>query len=646
MPEPTRTGGQHLTEMKARRYSEPAMGRRSVRRPEDIQRDVRGLKLRQRVSLVLKDEYLRHELEDTVRKHGEEGEELASVRTYQDFLVPTSNYYGAASGLSAVHPINDIRGTDMLNYTKSERILRCKLASVYRLIDHFGWTESVWNHSTVRCSGERGQGESFLINPFGLLYHEITASGLVKIDSEGEVLDPGSTNCGINKSGFVIHSAIHQSRKDAKCVIHIHDPATVAVASMKQGLLPLSMASALLGPVSYHDFEGISVNLEERERLAAHFPAPSKVLFLRNHGILCVGETVEEAFLLTFYATKACDIQIKAMAAGVDNLVLLDDDVLKQVYECEDLDTKKRENITPGMHEFEAWMRMLDAQGYRTGYVYRQPDIYNRTVQQPKCEARSPATMTSYRYEMLHGDNQTTPASRRARSQGKGNTYKNRAKWLNSPVKATEYRKEFIHDSHTEPAILKDSKPEKETVVKILEESKGPALKENYVQETITSSKPAEQVMSEIPLESIFNEEPTNEVFIEKGSNGGETKEMKLSDDGDATNVVTSTSTRVVTTSRTVVKSDGGAPVTTIEKKLIVNGEEQPVDSNLLSPPPVEVEVEEKEDVSEEGGDKDEGEGSGGKARQKVKKKRSFKKSFQGIMNRKSKSEKDDDDKK
>lgn len=153
MPEPTRTGGQRLTEMKSRRYSEPSMGRRSVRRPEEIQRDVRGLKLRQKVSLVLQDDYLRHELEDTVRRHSEEGDELASVRTYQDFLVPMSNYYTAGHGISVVHPINDIRGTETLNYTKSERILRCKLASAYRLIDHFGWTESIYNHCTVseRC---------------------------------------------------------------------------------------------------------------------------------------------------------------------------------------------------------------------------------------------------------------------------------------------------------------------------------------------------------------------------------------------------------------------------------------------------------------------------------------------------------------
>ena len=127
-------------------------------------------------------------------------------------------------------------------------------------------------------------------------------------------------------------------------------------------------------------------------------------------------------------------------------------------------------------------------------------------------------------------------------------------------------------------------------------ESKGPAHNEKIVQENITSSKPAAQVMSEIPLESIFNDELTNdsEVFVEKGSNGGETKEAKPGE------TVSSTSTRVVTTSRTVVKSDG-APVTTVEKKVIVNGEEQPVDSNLLSPPALDVEVEEKEDGSEEG---------------------------------------------
>lgn len=135
------------------------------------------------------------------------------------------------------------------------------------------------------------------------------------------------------------------------------------------------------------------------------------------------------------------------------------------------------------------------------------------------------------------------------------------------------------------------------TKFSVKKESKGPAQNEKVVQENITVSKPAAQVMSEIPLESIFNDVPykESEVFIEKGSNGGETKEAKPGE------LVSSTSTRVVTTSRTVVKSDGSSPVTTVEKKVIVNGEEQPLDRNLLSPPAVEVDVEEKEDGSEEG---------------------------------------------
>ena len=177
-----------------------------------------------------------------------------------------------------------------------------------------------------------------------------------------------------------------------------------------------------------------------------------------------------------------------------------------------------------------------------------------------------------------------------------------------------------------------------------LKESKGPALKENVIQENITSTHPAAMVMSEIPLESLFDDVPSKEpeLFIEKGLNDAETKEAKPDSSG----------TIIVTTSRTVVKGDG-SPVTTVEKKVVVNGEEQPVDTNLLSPP-VETEVDEKteegsEEVGDKGeaGEKEEAEGAeGGKPRQKVKKKKSFKKTFQGIMHRRSKSEKDEDEEK
>ena len=183
-----------------------------------------------------------------------------------------------------------------------------------------------------------------------------------------------------------------------------------------------------------------------------------------------------------------------------------------------------------------------------------------------------------------------------------------------------------------------------------LKESKGPALNENVIQENITSTHPAAMVMSEIPLDSLFDDIASKEpeLFIEKGLNDAETKEAKP----DSSGTTTSSSTTIVTTSRTVVKGDG-SPVTTVEKKVVVNGEEQPVDTNLLSPP-VETEVDDKaEEGSEEGGDKgeagekEETEGAeGGKPRQKVKKKKSFKKTFQGIMHRRSKSEKDEDEEK
>ena len=147
MPEPT--PGQTLTKMKKRCYSEPSPGRRSVRRPEDIQRDVRGLNLRQRVTAVLNDDFVRHELEDTLGSHGEAEELNESVRAYQDFLVPSSGFYGAMPGVSAMCPINDIRGTDTLNYTKTERNLRCKLAAAYRLVDLFGWSQNIHGNLTV-----------------------------------------------------------------------------------------------------------------------------------------------------------------------------------------------------------------------------------------------------------------------------------------------------------------------------------------------------------------------------------------------------------------------------------------------------------------------------------------------------------------
>lgn len=160
-------------------------------------------------------------------------------------------------------PISDLRGNE--SYSMEEKILRNKLATLYRLVDLFQWSQGIYNHITVRLPGK--EPPEILINPFGLLYHEITSSSLVKINIDGDIIDNGSTNLGINKAGYVLHSAIHKARPDAKCILHMHTAIVAAVSSMKSGLLPICQEAMIIGPVAYHDYQGIVSDETERESL-------------------------------------------------------------------------------------------------------------------------------------------------------------------------------------------------------------------------------------------------------------------------------------------------------------------------------------------------------------------------------------------
>ncbi|MDB5409832.1 MAG: class aldolase [Rhodospirillales bacterium] len=196
-----------------------------------------------------------------------------------------------------------------------EQQLRIELAAAYRLIDHFGWTTLIFNHLTMRVPGPTRQ---FLINPFGLRYDEITASSLVKIAIDGEIVEPGSGEFGrtINPAGWVIHRAIHQARDDAHCVMHTHTIAGSAVSALECGLLPVTLESmGFIGKVGYHDYEGVTVEDDEGPRLVADI-GDSNVLILRNHGLLVAGKTVGEAFYRLFNLERACQVQIAAMSAG------------------------------------------------------------------------------------------------------------------------------------------------------------------------------------------------------------------------------------------------------------------------------------------------------------------------------------------
>ncbi|MEU1165396.1 class II aldolase/adducin family protein [Streptomyces sp. NPDC090075] len=189
--------------------------------------------------------------------------------------------------------------------------LRRELAAVYRLVAHFRMTDLIFTHISVRLPGPE---HHFLINPYGLLFEEITASNLVKIDLDGNPVE--ESPYPVNPAGFVIHSAIHSAREDAHCVLHTHTRAGCAVAAQEEGLLPLNQISMeFYGRLGYHSYEGVALNLAEQRRLVADLGG-HPAMILRNHGLLTVGETPAQAFLRMYYLDKACELQTTAMAGG------------------------------------------------------------------------------------------------------------------------------------------------------------------------------------------------------------------------------------------------------------------------------------------------------------------------------------------
>jgi ribulose-5-phosphate 4-epimerase/fuculose-1-phosphate aldolase len=198
-----------------------------------------------------------------------------------------------------------------MRFDDAEYRLRCELACAYRLFDQLGWHELIYNHITVRLPGHEN---NFLINPFGLMYREITAGNLVRIDIDGNVV--GQADHPVNPAGFIVHSAIHAARDDAHCVMHTHTTAGMAVACQAEGLLPLSFpAMFYTGRVAYHDFEGITLDRDERARLAADL-GDRNVMILRNHGLLACGPSVGHAFAELYHLQRACEVQIAAQSSG------------------------------------------------------------------------------------------------------------------------------------------------------------------------------------------------------------------------------------------------------------------------------------------------------------------------------------------
>ena len=188
---------------------------------------------------------------------------------------------------------------------------RVDCAALYRLVALYGWDDMIFTHISVRLPGP---DHHFLINPYGFFFDEMTASSLVKVDLEGNIIDP--TPHYINPAGFTIHSAIHAAREDAHCVIHVHTDQGVAVSAQKRGLLPISQTAMIIREdLAYHDYEGVALDLDERERLVKDI-GDKNLLMLRNHGTLAVGSSPAAAFLRIFYLERACKMQVLAQAGG------------------------------------------------------------------------------------------------------------------------------------------------------------------------------------------------------------------------------------------------------------------------------------------------------------------------------------------
>ncbi|XP_019715787.1 adducin 3 (gamma) b isoform X1 [Hippocampus comes] len=368
----------------------------------DLRQDFNMMEQKKRVTHILQSPVFKDELEGLIQDQMTKGNNptgLLALRQIAD-LVMASTVGGAGPltspiSLGMVSPINDLYAAESPSFAKGEKPSRCKLASLYRLVDLFGWARFTSSYITVRVNKEQ---DHVLISPRGLSFAEVTAATLVKVNMIGDVVDQGTTDLGIDHFGFAPHAAIYAMRPDLKCIVHVHTPATAAVSSMKCGILPISQEALLLGDVSCFGYHGSLDNQEEKVEFQKALGPTAKVMMLRNHGLLALGETVDEAFHYMYHSQQACEIQVQALACsgGVDNLLLLDKEKFKPLTQgvaSAGVPVSNDFKWKVGEAEFESLMRMLDNLGYRTGHSYRNPIV--REKPRSKNDVEIPATVSA-----------------------------------------------------------------------------------------------------------------------------------------------------------------------------------------------------------------------------------------------------------
>jgi len=221
-----------------------------------------------------------------------------------------------AQSMAEAHALSTVEIPPMQDKVSAEEWkIRVDLAAAYRLVAYYGWDDLIFTHLSARVPGPE---HHFLLNPYNLMFEEVTASSLVKVDMSGNPVEPSPFIT--NAAGFTIHSALHMAREDAQAVIHLHTPDGQAVSAHADGLLPLTQTAMLIrDEIAYHDYEGVALDLSERERLIADI-GDKNAMILRNHGTLALGESVGEAFIRIYFLERACEAQIKALSAGDGNV--------------------------------------------------------------------------------------------------------------------------------------------------------------------------------------------------------------------------------------------------------------------------------------------------------------------------------------
>ncbi|XP_024861372.1 beta-adducin isoform X4 [Kryptolebias marmoratus] len=412
---------------------------------------------KKRISSLLQSPSFREELDGLIQeqmKKGGSSSNLWALRQLADFMASHGSPAAlpvSPSNMMMVMPINDLHGWEPGSLVKGERLMRCKLASTHRLFDLYGWAQIRQTCLTLRVSKEQ---EHFLVLPDGLAYSEVTGSSLVKVNLLGEVVEKGSTNLQVDTEKFSLHSAIYSARPDVRCLLHLHTPATAAVSAMKCGLMPLSHEALLVGDVAYYDYNGVMEEENDRVELQKSLGPTCKVLVLRNHGIVALGESVEEAFYTIYHIQAACQIQVSALccSGGEHNLILLD----RTIHKPAAAGTVGWAGSTfgplhksrTGEHEFEALMRTLDNLGYRTGYAYRFPVLLERT--RTRREVEVPATVTAFHQfddDGVHPALRQHPFAQRQQQE--------RTRWLNTPNTYQKVSQEQASPGHQRTTWLK-----------------------------------------------------------------------------------------------------------------------------------------------------------------------------------------------